>query len=103
EGTGGEDQGFVDPVQVWETSAASPSGIAVIGGSLYIANLRGEVLREVPLNDLATSMEHLTGEYGRLRDVIAGPDGTAWVLTNNTDGRGDPADGDDRIASIPLG
>lgn len=103
EGTGGQDQGFVDPVQVWATSEASPSGIAVIGDALYIANLRGRVLREVPLNDLGTSMEHLAGEYGRLRDVMAGPDGTAWVLTNNTDGRGDPSDGDDRIVSIPLG
>nr|WP_183501197.1 MULTISPECIES: PQQ-dependent sugar dehydrogenase [Microbacterium] len=103
EGTGGEDEGFIDPVQVWEPGAASPSGIAVIGDSLYIANLRGQVLREVPLNDLSTSSEHLAGEYGRLRDVIAGPDGAAWVLTNNTDGRGDPSDGDDRIVGIPLG
>ncbi|MGV9194111.1 PQQ-dependent sugar dehydrogenase [Microbacterium sp. MC2] len=103
EGTGGEGQGFRDPVQVWETSAASPSGIAVIGDALYIANLRGRVLREVPLADLGSSREHLAGEYGRLRDVIAGPDGTVWVLTNNTDGRGDAADGDDRIVSVPVG
>lgn len=103
EGTGGEDQGFVDPVQAWDTSAASPSGIAVIGDAVYIANLRGRVLREVPLNDLGTSMEHLADEYGRLRDVIAGPDGGVWVLTGNTDGRGDPADCDDRIVSIPRG
>lgn len=103
EGTGGAEAGFIDPVQVWEPGFASPSGIAVIGDALYIANLRGRVLREVPLNDVAISAERLSGEYGRLRDVIAGPDGTAWILTNNTDGRGDPAADDDRIVSVPAG
>lgn len=103
EGMGGEDQGFVDPVQVWEPAVASPSGIAVIGDAVYVANLRGRTLRRVPLDDLGASSELLAGDYGRLRDVIAGPDGNAWVLTNNTDGRGDPATDDDRIISVPAG
>ncbi len=30
EGTGGEDRGFVDPVQQWSTDEASPSGLTVI-------------------------------------------------------------------------
>ena len=42
------------------------------------------------------------GEFGRLRDVVAGPQGTLWILTNNTDGRGAPRDGDDRLVQLTL-
>lgn len=98
-----EQEGFIDPVQQWNPADASPSGIAVAGGSVWIANLRGERLREVALDDLGSSNEHLVGEQGRLRDVVVAPDGALWVLTNNTDGRGRPAEGDDRILRFPLG
>ncbi len=37
---------------------------------------------------------------GRIRDVLPGPDGTLWLVTNNTDGRGSPRDGDDRVFRI---
>ncbi len=102
EGTGGEADGFIDPLQTWTTDAASPSGIAIAGDQIVIANLRGEVLRVVPVADPASSTELYAGEYGRLRDVTIGPDGTLWVLTNNTDGRGDPGEDDDRIVSLPV-
>ncbi len=42
------------------------------------------------------------GQYGRIRDVVPGPDGTLWMLTNNTDGRGDPQEGDDRILQVEI-
>lgn len=101
EGTGGEADGFIDPVQTWPTDAASPSGIAVVNDTIVIANLRGRVLRAVPVADPSTSTD-LTTEYGRLRDVTVGPDGTLFVLTNNTDGRGSPGEGDDRIVSLAV-
>ncbi|WP_404434490.1 PQQ-dependent sugar dehydrogenase [Microbacterium lacus] len=94
---------FVDPVQQWSPGEASPSGIAVAGGILYIANLRGERLRSVDLDDLSVATDHLTGEYGRLRDVIPAPGGGLFVLTNNTDGRGDPVEGDDRLVRVVAG
>ncbi|MFK0241619.1 PQQ-dependent sugar dehydrogenase [Microbacterium sp. NPDC090281] len=94
--------GFLDPVQQWAPDVASPSGIAIASESLFVANLRGERLREVPLDDLATSAEYFVGAFGRLRDVAVAPDGALWVLTNNTDGRGDPVDGDDRVLRVPL-
>ncbi|MFS0865949.1 sorbosone dehydrogenase family protein [Microbacterium sp. 179-B 1A2 NHS] len=102
EGTGGEPDGFIDPLQTWPPAAASPSGIAIVDDIIVIANLRGRVLRTVPVADPGTSTELYADEYGRLRDVTAGPDGTLWVLTNNTDGRGSPQDGDDRIVSLPV-
>lgn len=93
---------FIDPVQQWAPDAASPSGIAIGEGAVFIANLRGERLREVPLDDASSYAEHFTEAYGRLRDVVVAPDGALWVLTNNTDGRGDPGDGDDRVIRVPL-
>lgn len=92
-----EDDQYVDPVQQWQPADASPSGATVNNDRLWIANLRGQNLREVPLNDLAAATEHWVGEYGRLRDVVVAPDGAIWVVTNNTDGRGEPAVNDDRI------
>jgi glucose/arabinose dehydrogenase len=102
EGIAGTD-GFIDPVQQWEPAEASPSGITVAGDLIYIAHLRGERLRTVPLADLRTSTEALTGEYGRLRDAVTAPDGSVWVLTNNTDGRGRPGQDDDRILRLDDG
>jgi len=95
-----EDSAFIDPVQQWRPDAASPSGMAVTGSDIVIANLRGERLRIVPLDDLTASTEQFTGEFGRLRDVVVGAGGTFWILTNNTDGRGSPAEGDDRILRL---
>ena len=94
---------MIDPVQQWAPSEASPSGIAIADGTLYIANLRGERLRTVPLGGATTSSERFVGEYGRLRDVVQAPDGSLWILTNNTDGRGEPDAGDDRILRVPIG
>ena len=101
EGIAGQ-EGFIDPVQQWRPSDASPSGIAIAADTLYIANLRGQRLRAVPLADPGTATELLVGEYGRLRDAVAAPDGSIWVLTNNTDGRGRPAADDDRILRLPV-
>ncbi|MFF1253227.1 PQQ-dependent sugar dehydrogenase [Pseudarthrobacter sp. NPDC058329] len=95
-------EGFVDPVQQWQPGAASPSGMAHAGGTLFIANLRGQILRSVPVSDPSTSTDHYNREFGRIRDVALSPDGQLWFLTNNTDGRGDPKPGDDQILAVPL-
>lgn len=99
-GDGDGSGGYTDPVQQWEPADASPSGISVTGDAVYIANLRGQRLIEAPLSDPTTSTDHLVEEYGRLRDVVEAPDGTLWVLTNNTDGRGAPGQDDDRIIRL---
>ncbi len=95
--------GFIDPVQQWSPAEASPSGMAALDDTLYIANLRGQVLRTVPVEDPGTATAHWAREHGRLRDAVVAPDGTVWVLTNNTDGRGRPAGGDDRILAFTPG
>jgi glucose/arabinose dehydrogenase len=93
---------YTDPLQQWPTSEASPSGIAISGGNIYLANLRGERLRKIALNATGTSTEFYVKEYGRLRDVIAAPGDRLYLLTNNTDGRGTPKPNDDRLISLPL-
>ncbi|MBO9553240.1 MAG: PQQ-dependent sugar dehydrogenase [Cellulomonas sp.] len=105
EGTGGTDDGFVDPVATWATSDASPSGLAVTDEGVYLAALRGRRLWRVPLtpDGVGEPQALLTGEHGRLRAVAVAPDGSLWVMTNNTDGRGDPSPGDDRILRVSLG
>ncbi|MBI2072211.1 MAG: PQQ-dependent sugar dehydrogenase, partial [Gemmatimonadetes bacterium] len=40
------------------------------------------------------------GEFGRIRDVLVGPDGAIYLATSNRDGRGSPAADDDRILRI---
>jgi glucose/arabinose dehydrogenase len=97
-----EAEGFTNPVQQWTPDVASPSGMTHIDGTLFIANLRGSVLRAVPVADPATFTDHYDGEYGRIRDVTVSPDGELWFLTNNTDGRGTPGPDDDRILGVDL-
>lgn len=93
------DPDFVDPVLQWSTDEASPSGLAYADGRFYLAALRGERLWVI---DGSGASPALVGTYGRLRDVVPGPDGTVWILTNNTDGRGSPRTGDDRILQVPT-
>ena len=104
EGQAGDGR-FVDPVMQWSTSEASPSGLAIVGDTLFLAALRGERLWSVapataggPLSPTAW----FAGELGRLRDVTAGPEGELWFISNNTDGRGSPSAGDDRLYRVPL-
>ena len=100
---GASDSGdLIDPVQQWHPAEASPSGLTIAGGTLFIANLRGQRLRAVPVDDPSESTEYYEGRYGRIRDVTVSPDGDLWIVTNNTDGRGDPRRGDDRILSVGL-
>ncbi len=101
EGAAG-DPSFVDPVLQWSTSEASPSGLAVVSDTVFIAALRGErIWRWVPDSGQPPTAL-FTGAFGRIRDVAAGPDGTLWFLSNNTDGRGDPSEDDDRLWQVAL-
>nr|WP_298866400.1 PQQ-dependent sugar dehydrogenase [uncultured Microbacterium sp.] len=89
----------IDPAAVWKPADASPSGIAVIDGTLYIAGLRGQRvwLFDPSHPDEEPWVAAFTEDYGRVRDVLAGTDGRLWLLTSNTDGRGDSREGDDRL------
>jgi glucose/arabinose dehydrogenase len=104
--------GMVDPVLEY-TPAVAPSGASFSTGALlpdfrgdfFFATLRGERLIRVrfdPANPrrVLETEELFQDVYGRLRDVVTGPDGALYVATSNRDGRGSPRPGDDRILRI---
>lgn len=100
----GDDPSYVDPQVTWPTADASPSGITIVDDVVYVAALRGRRLWQVPTQDGVAGAPRawFDGTYGRLRAVVAAPDGSLWLMTNNTDGRGTPQDGDDRILRVTL-
>lgn len=105
EGQAGDDE-FTDPVLQWSPEEASPSGIAYAPDTVFLAALRGQRLWQVPVPDgsAAEPEAFFNGEFGRLRHVELAPDGTLWLLTNNTDGRNPagPGPDDDRIIRVHL-
>jgi glucose/arabinose dehydrogenase len=93
---------YTNPAVTWRTSDSSPSGAAIAGSTLYVGALRGERLWRVPLDGARAGEPEpmLEGDYGRLRTVVRAPDGALWVTTSNRDGRGSPAEDDDRILRV---
>ena len=107
EGPGGAAEGYTDPQATWGTDVASPSGLAYSDGALWMAALRGNRLWKIPVDGAPGGEQtagqpeaYFVGEYGRMRTVIAAPDGNLWVTTSNRDGRGEPSGEDDQILLV---
>ena len=108
---------YIDPLIVWKKTTP-PSGITFYKGNLlahlrsdlFVATLRSESLIRIRLQkddeykvirvERWFANSDSEGKYGRLRDVVEGPDGALYFLTSNRDGRGRPRPGDDRIYVI---
>jgi glucose/arabinose dehydrogenase len=104
--------GTVPPLLEY-TPAIAPSGGSFATGALlpsfrndfFFTGLRGERLIRVRLDPsdrrrVAETEDLFVEVYGRLRDVVTGPDGALYVSTSNRDGRGHVRTGDDRILRI---
>jgi glucose/arabinose dehydrogenase len=113
-GAGGAPK-FIDPISEYTPSIA-PTGatfydgnqVPAWKGSLFFTTLRGEHLHRIWLGGAEFTQvvgeERLfEGSYGRLRDVIQGPDGFLYFSTSNRDGRGSPGPDDDKILRIVPG
>jgi len=105
--------GFIDPLVCWPDKAVPPTGMVFAGNDLLVATLKSETLLRIRLQKSdgryrATDIQRWfasqasEGRYGRLRDVVGGPDGAFYVLTSNRDGRGTPRPNDDRILRITV-
>ena len=103
--------GMEAPITFYNPSIA-PSGASFYRGQrlpqfandFFVATLRGTHLLRLTVDTSGrrvTAQERLLeGTYGRLRDVVSGPDGYLYFCTNNRDGRGTPMSGDDRVLRI---
>ena len=107
---------YKDPLIVWKKTTP-PSGITFyrgdlldhLKGDLFVATLRSEALIRIQFRANGSDIQKIerwfasdssNGQYGRIRDVVEGPDGALYFLTNNTDGRGSPRPHDDKIYRI---
>lgn len=105
--------GMVSPiVQSGESETWAPTGATFVtgspwDGSLLFAGLRGQSLYRLVMDTddarkVISFERYFAGQFGRLRDVVQGPDGALYILTCNRDGRGNPREGDDRIARLTF-
>lgn len=97
-----QDKNTVKPIVCFPDVTLAPSGMDFYEGDLYVGCLRGEQLRKIELSADGRSVvaqTELFGNLGRIRDAVA-HEGWLYIATNNTDGRGNPQPGDDRIIRI---
>ncbi len=93
--------GINSPVVQSGNDTWAPSGVSFLDGSIYYAGLRGNALFQAKINgDKVSLSNHFKGEFGRLREVVVGPDNLLYILTSNRDGRGSPDSTDDRIIVV---
>ncbi|WP_408008501.1 PQQ-dependent sugar dehydrogenase [Pseudalkalibacillus sp. A8] len=90
---------MVSPLYQSGDDTWAPSGLSVHRDAIYVAGLRGQQILKfsISIKNIETFFE---GE-GRLRDILI-EDNNLYVITNNTDGRGSPRPGDDRLLKIRL-
>jgi glucose/arabinose dehydrogenase len=93
--------------ETWAPSGASFVAGGPWDGSLLFVGLRGQSLYRLVLDGsdppkVVSFERFLQGRFGRLRDVVQGPDGSIYILTSNRDGRGRPSPGDDRIIRLTI-
>jgi quinoprotein glucose dehydrogenase len=108
-------EGIMTPLAEW-TPAIAPGGIAILDdptslwhGDVFLTGLVSQQVVRVVLTPAdgasgshsATCTESLLrDDYGRLRGIRTGPDGTLYFTTSNRDQRGSPRPSDDLLLRI---
>ena len=95
-GVGTEAEGYEQPIHYWDPSIA-PSGLAVYDGVMF-PEWKGDILVGSLKFGLVSRLDRdesgkIVGEerlledaFGRIRDVNVAPDGSIWLLTDDSDG-----------------
>jgi glucose/arabinose dehydrogenase len=105
-----EQAGMETPVyHSGDTTTWAPTGGIFITqgewkGSLLFTGLRGQALYRAIFNNsdpskIETVERYYHKTFGRLRNVLEGPDGRIYIAVSNQDGRGDPSSADDLIVA----
>ncbi|HEY9049190.1 MAG TPA: PQQ-dependent sugar dehydrogenase [Ohtaekwangia sp.] len=94
-----------------DTTTWAPTGGFFItqgswNGAFVFTGLRGQALYKASFSTDKTQIvkvdRYLHRTFGRLRNVVQGPDGNLYIAISNQDGRGHPAETDDRIIVISI-
>lgn len=106
-----DDSKFTNPVLTSGSETWAPSGADFYEGTgrynnnLFFAALRGNHVHSVNFGtgaEIIDDKKLFEESYGRVRDVVFGPDDALYILTSNRDGRGNPVSNDDRLIKISL-
>jgi len=96
-------EGYNAPIRCFSDWTLAPAGATFDDkGNLYVAGLRGTQIRKFYIQDKEITREEVLLEnIGRLREVKY-HDGYLYMTTSNTDGRGIPRLGDDKMLRIKV-
>jgi len=102
--SGNED--FEDAILCFDPSI-EPGGILFYSGDsidfespFIMASMRAANLYQLDFEEGLSSQKSILSGIGRVRDVVQGPDGSLYVITSNTDGKGFPDSMDDKLLRI---
>lgn len=102
-------EGLISPLLEYTPACAPASAMFYQGkafpafaGNLFFGCLRGARIIRVELKgrNVVGQEDLLKETYGRIREMAVGPDGFIYFSTSNRDGRGSPANTDDRILRL---
>lgn len=100
------DENFEGAILCYDPSI-EPGGILHYSGdsldfesSFIMASLRAANLYQLDFDEGLSSQKSILSGIGRVRDVAEGQDGSLYVITSNTDGKGFPDSMDDKLLRI---
>jgi glucose/arabinose dehydrogenase len=99
-------ENFENPILCFDPSI-EPGGILFYSGDkldfefpFIMASMRASNLYQLDFEEGLSSQKSILSGIGRVRDVVQGPDGSLYVITSNTDGKGFPDRMDDKLLRI---
>jgi len=101
-----DDENFENAILCYDPSI-EPGGILFYSGDILdfespfiMASMNAANLYQVDFEEGLSSQKSILSGVGRVRDVVQGSDGSLYVITSNTDGKGFPDDMDDKLLRI---
>ena len=100
------DENFENAVLCYDPSI-EPGGILYYSGDILdfespfiMASMRAANLYQLDFEEGLSSQKSILSGVGRVRDVVQADDGSLYVITSNTDGKGFPDSMDDKLLRI---